>query len=381
MTHHAVIGANFGDEGKGRTIDYLLSQAQGDPLVVRHNSGAQAGHTVVLDGKRHVNHHVGSGTLRGVPTMLGPDFVCNPILFNEEWDQLQALGVTPEVYVTGVCLVSSPLDMILNQMTEAARSDSRHGSCGVGFGETILANDALKPALSKTAWRNAREEYFLGEVARRGIVPEPNSPYYDIYVAIKTGDFDWERFDEQARLFLARVIRLSPDESTALVRGKQLFFEGAQGLGLHQDHKNFPHVTRCRTGGEDILHFMSEFHVDGDLALHYCTRPYLTRHGAGPLPGEDPTLAYPDATNAPNDWQGSLRFAPYDGLLTISEVGADLMRLRHMQAWGDRKIQHDMVVNCADQIPSKNFDPFVMHRKVGLIGWGAEAKDTEVVKS
>ena len=91
MIARIVIGANFGDEGKGLVTDYLCSQGAG--VVVRFNGGAQAGHTVVTpEGERHVFRHFGSGTFLGVPTFLSQFFVCNPILFFEERKQLIDLG-------------------------------------------------------------------------------------------------------------------------------------------------------------------------------------------------------------------------------------------------------------------------------------------------
>lgn len=84
MRARAVIGASFGDEGKGLVTDYLCA-IQGAGIVVRFNGGAQAGHTVVTpDGLRHVHHHFGSGTLWGTPTFLSQFFIVNPIAFLAE---------------------------------------------------------------------------------------------------------------------------------------------------------------------------------------------------------------------------------------------------------------------------------------------------------
>jgi adenylosuccinate synthase len=97
MRARVVIGANFGDEGKGLLTDYLCAQGAG--MVVRFNGGANAGHTVVTpDGKRHVFSHFGSGSFCDVPTFLSPYFVCNPVLFFHELETLHKLGVSPTVY-------------------------------------------------------------------------------------------------------------------------------------------------------------------------------------------------------------------------------------------------------------------------------------------
>src|SRR6266850_5209509 len=97
MIARVVIGANFGDEGKGLITDYLCSKGAG--IVIRFNGGANAGHTVVTpEGERHVFRHVGSGTFLGVPTFLSQFFVCNPIAFFKERAELLAMGCDPVLY-------------------------------------------------------------------------------------------------------------------------------------------------------------------------------------------------------------------------------------------------------------------------------------------
>ena len=109
MKAYAVIGANYGDEGKGLITDYLCRQVE-NPLVIRFNGGAQAGHTVESpEGVRHIFSHFGSGTLAGAPTYLSKHFVVNPILFNREYDVLVEKGIVPKVYVHPDCLVTTCL--------------------------------------------------------------------------------------------------------------------------------------------------------------------------------------------------------------------------------------------------------------------------------
>jgi adenylosuccinate synthase len=371
MRHHAVIGAAFGDEGKGRTVDYLLSQAQHETLVVRHNSGAQAGHTVEYGGKRHVNQHVGSGTLRGVPTLLGPEFVVNPILFNREYDKLAALGITPTVYVSHQCRISTPVDMIINVLQEQQRGADRHGSCGVGFGETVQRYEQ-GPASPLNF--GDLDDYYLIQVAKRDLTPTEDCPYHVIHQMILEGDFDWQVFHEEYTLFRKRTIRVDDAQIRELIKGKQLIFEGAQGLGLHQDHENFPHVTRCRTGSEDVLTFLDWYAKPGEpLTVNYCMRAYLTRHGAGPMPGEDPSLSYPDETNRPNQWQGALRFGPFDEEMIGAEIVRDLRRAGQRLRTRSRFIEDRLVMNCADQVAVLP----ALASRVDLLGWGADSSQTE----
>ena len=101
MVIKVVVGANFGDEGKGLMTDCFCHQSsvKGEKcLVVLHNGGAQRGHTVVTpEGGRHVFHHFGSGTFVGADTYLSEDFILNPMVFRQEWEELKTLGVSPKV--------------------------------------------------------------------------------------------------------------------------------------------------------------------------------------------------------------------------------------------------------------------------------------------
>ena len=129
-TARVVIGAQFGDEGKGQAVAGEAAAAGGDGIVVRYNGGAQAGHTVVTpDGRRHVFSHVGSGAFSGAATFLSRWFVSHPMLFLKEQAALAALGVNPVVLIDPASPVTTPYDMLINQIVEQARGDGRHGSC------------------------------------------------------------------------------------------------------------------------------------------------------------------------------------------------------------------------------------------------------------
>ena len=146
MNVTAVIGANFGDEGKGLMTDYFSDKKT---VVVRHNGGAQAGHTVVTpDGIRHVFSHFGSGTLAGAATFLGPRFIINPLLWKKELGILKKMGFDPKVFYAGG-LVTTPYDMLINEEIERSRGDGRHGSCGVGINETVTRHYSEKFAFPR----------------------------------------------------------------------------------------------------------------------------------------------------------------------------------------------------------------------------------------
>lgn len=299
MRARVVIGSNFGDEGKGLITDYLCAQGAG--VVVRFNGGAQAGHTVVSpDGVRHVFHHFGSGSFHGVPTFLSQFFVCNPILFFSELNDLIKLGLEPKVYAHPDCLVTTFADMMINQAIENKRSTKRHGSCGIGFHETMNRSQLkhLKITMADLWNDSARLESQIEEIATK-------------YAKFRCEEiFDdpkyLEAFVKGCREFAQLV------EPAGIGQCDDPVFEGAQGLLLDQNNKKFfPHVTHSNTGMKNVRVLMQQAGID-EAEIYYVSRSYLTRHGAGDLPGENPAMAFEDNTNKPNPFQGTLRFAALD---------------------------------------------------------------------
>ena len=307
MIARAVIGANFGDEGKGLVTSWLCDQGAG--VVVRFNGGAQAGHTVVLPGgRRHVFGHFGAGSLQGIPTFLSQFFICNPILFFDELDDLHRIGINPAIYAHPECLVTTFADMMINQEKERQRGDKRHGSVGVGINETI--NRSLIPELKITMadlWNGLRQSK-LEEICDR-------------YARFRIGKkLDEPKMVETFMKMCAKFAELV--HPAGMGQCKDPVFEGAQGLLLDQNNKQyFPHVTRSNTGMTNVRELCAQAGIN-KIEAYYVSRTYLTRHGAGPLPGEDKKLRYEDNTNVDHPFQGQLRFAPLDDGL-ISRCKAD----------------------------------------------------------
>lgn len=299
MIARIVIGASFGDEGKGVTTDCLCAHGAG--MVVRFNGGAQAGHTVCTpEGERHVFRHIGAGTFCGVPTFLSQFFVCNPILFMREREELIELGYHPEVYVHPDCLITTFMDMMINQTIENGRGGKRHGSCGIGFHETINRSRVkeLKITMSDLWNGGNRLEEQLAEICGK-------------YAKFRCGEsFEEPRavaaFIECCNHFAQCVNPLGIGQC------KDPVFEGAQGLLLDQNNKEyFPHVTHSNTGMKNVDILCAQAGIV-QKEIFYVSRTYLTRHGAGPLPGEDSSLSFEDNTNTQTAFQGKLRFAALD---------------------------------------------------------------------
>lgn len=299
MTARVVIDSNFGDSGKGLVTDWLCSQGAG--MVVRFNGGCQAGHTVVTpEGERHIFRHIGSGTFCGVPTFLSQFFVCNPILFFGEMNQLSALGIRPDVYAHPDCLVTTFADMLINQARENKRGDKRHGSCGIGFHETITRSKLpeLKITMGDLWNGSKRLESQLVEICGKYSHFRSGASFED---AVAIGEFI------KCCYQFAEYV-----QPLGIGQCKDIVFEGAQGLLLDKNNKEFfPHLTHSNTGMTNVEVLCSQAGITSK-EIYYVSRTYLTRHGAGPLPGEDSDMEFGDDTNRPNQFQGKLRFAPLD---------------------------------------------------------------------
>jgi adenylosuccinate synthase len=345
-TTQVVIGANFGDEGKGLFTDYFCDSTA---TVVRFNGGAQAGHTVELaDGRRHVFSHFGAGSFRGARTYLSRFFVCNPLLFARERAELARLGVTPDVIVDGDALVTTPYDMMVNQIVEEARGAARHGSVGVGFGETVgreeetpyslRVADLARPDLAARL-ALVREQWLPARLKQLGV--EQLTPQWQERVnapAVSDGFIGFAR---------AMLQHCEVAHQRYLASARSIVFEGAQGLMLDQDHHWFPHVTRSSTGLRNVVTLADEAGIN-QLDVLYATRSYLTRHGAGPLPHEVSGKIYSniiDKTNKPHPFQGSLRFAPLNLDLLQANITNDLR-----YAAGRVGVNLHLGISCMDQL-------------------------------
>lgn len=349
MDAHVVIGANYGDEGKGLMTDYFVRREKAS-MVVRFNGGAQAGHTVVDGGKRHVFSHFGSGTFGGAATYLSRFFVCNPILYRTEHAALTCLRIfKPKVLIDPLCMVTTPFDMLLNQEVERARSN-RHGSCGVGFNETIERNRLLTSCIRyadlvndnagslKRLLLRVRDEYVPARALALGLDLAATERCMDLSHLI--------RFLDDCEF----MVEKSEPSLPAQIAGEKIVFEGAQGLMLDQNNvADFPHLTRSNTGCKNAVALAKSIGID-TLHLVYVTRSYLTRHGCGPLPNEWKPEEVPrgiyDKTNLPHPFQGSLRFAPLvmEDLLIRVEKDA-----RHADGRIGSSGSVSMAITCADQ--------------------------------
>ena len=340
-----VVGCSFGDEGKGLMTDYFSTNP--NTVVICHNGGAQKGHTVVTpDGKRHVFNHFGSGTLANADTYLSEDYILNPMLFRREYDELSSIGYmtscVPKVFVNEKCLVTTPYDMMINQIAEEQRKDSKHGSCGTGIFETIIRNKlesfqlSAKKAFSDNLWMDS----YISSLTNR---------IKNIYVGRRLLELDIRTVSDEwnARLtseniianymddlqFMKEHIIVISDESVLLNGHDNIVFEGAQGLLLDQNNKDyFPNLTPSNTGLTNPIKILKDNGLTHeDIEVCYVTRSYVTRHGAGRFDTECESNLIGenliDSTNVPNPFQDTLRYGKLDLNLLVSTIKNDLTNI------------------------------------------------------
>lgn len=322
----AIIGSNFGDEGKGLMTDYFCkkSKSAGERcLVICHNGGAQRGHTVELkDGTRHVFHHFGSGTFAGADTYLSKDFILNPIIFEEESKNLSKLGFIPRFYINKRCRWSTPYDMFVNQIIEESRGDKRHGSCGAGIWETVVRYENSMEAFNtyfedicdmsvddiKAAVDYCRC-YAIERLKFYGITEVPDE-WKDL---MYSKDLE-NRFIDSVRYMIgcSKVV-----DDSVLNEYDCLVFESGQGLLLDKNNIEYGNnTTPSNTGFLNVSEISKSVpNLEYGIAC-YVTRTYLTRHGAGRFDEEcdyrEINLSLYDETNVENPFQGKIRYGKLD---------------------------------------------------------------------
>lgn len=325
MKIHMIVGLGLGDEGKGAHTAFLADRAEVPATVIRFNGGGQSAHNVITtDGRHHTFRQFGSGTFAGAYTYLSRHMLVNPITLHREALVLGRLGVKNPLemmFLDREALLTNLYQVAANRITETLRGDNRHGSCGMGIGETVQDSDehpemtlrvedlldssTLRKKLSFS--RDLKLERFAGLGLRD---EDPN------WTAIHDDDVEYqvERYLGLGRLFrIVDRVRLRH----LLKQPGDLIFEGAQGVLLDQDYGFHPHTTWSRTTFENALELLDEAGFDSAEATRIgVTRAYTTRHGAGPLPTEDPAIEIePDRDNVTNEFQQAFRVGAFDAVL------------------------------------------------------------------
>ncbi|GGM82714.1 adenylosuccinate synthetase [Lentzea pudingi] len=339
--HVIVVGLGFGDEGKGAVVDALCAEGSVS-TVIRFNGGAQAAHNVIADGRHHTFSQFGSGTLAGVPTWLSRFVLVEPIALATESRELEALGVANPLSLVSVdaqALLTTPFHVAANRARERARGGDRHGSCGKGIGETAWYG-LLAGAREGDVVEGQR---VLGEPGPAPTVGDCLNPNQLRQRLDALGRFyepligEGPSVDDLVGLYgaFADAVRITQGHEGLLDAGR-VVFEGAQGVLLDETYGFHPHTTWSTVVPRNARELLQ----GRPARVIGVTRTYQTRHGAGPLPTEDPDVLarFPERHNGTGEFQGALRAGHLDANLLRYSVdccgGVDGLAVTHLDAHG-----------------------------------------------
>jgi adenylosuccinate synthase len=336
MKANIVVGLGLGDEGKGITTDFLCSQAK-NPIAIRYSGGQQAGHTVMLNDKKHINSNFASGTLRGVPSYFTEHTVFYPATIARELKVLKDKGINPRLVIHPLAKMTTPFDVFENRVDTENLSN---GSCGLGISKTMKRNespfklyavDLLNPELLKQKVDNIAKLYYKFFVTSYREKMEITAELEDFYEAVK--NIAWEIYGYE------------------FLRGfSELIFEGSQGIMLDMDHGVFPHVTHANTTTKNAHDVLDKLGVT-KRHVYYVTRCYSTRHGSGPFPDFKMDLVNTEEEiNVFNEYQKEFKTAPINYKMLNQALAFDSI-------YSHKNVKtKNLVVTCLDQRPNFEFD-------------------------
>ena len=263
-----------------------------------------------------------------MPTLFADSFMPDLFQLGKEVKAFTELfGFQPILYSEKNARITTIDDVLLNMGAELARGKNRHGSCGMGIEECVQRNAAgygitveELATMSKQdlldRLKHIRKEYTERRSKILGI--QASNPYYEML----NNDTVLENFVEEVKENV-KLLTLVDADRKWLEEFQHLIFETGQGLLLDQDYEAYaPHLTSSKTGIHNPAIFLEKRGLSLDEAI-YVTRPYVTRHGNGPLPCEVDRSELPgvgeDLTNQPNEWQGILRYARHKSLKDFFE--------------------------------------------------------------
>jgi adenylosuccinate synthase len=274
-----IVGAQWGDEGKGKVVDLL---AQDSDLVVRYNGGPNAGHTIVAGGETWKLRHMPSGIIWGKECVIGSGCVVDPAVFVEEVDELERRGITTDrVRLSGNAHVIMPWHLAIDRGSERRLGKLKIGTTRRGIGPTY-ADKAYRLGIRL-------QDLFDPKILRQKIevaLAEKNVWLERVYEA---PPFELEELAESYESHAQRLRPHLADTSLlvdrALRDGKQVLFEGAHGTLLDIDHGTYPFVTSSPTiaGGAATGIGIGPTRID---AVTGVAKAYVTRVGEGPFPTE-----------------------------------------------------------------------------------------------
>ena len=276
-----VIGTQWGDEGKGKIVDWLTDHAEG---VVRFQGGHNAGHTLVINGKKTILRLIPSGILHaGRNCFIGNGVVLSPEALLKEIDELQAAGidVASRLKISESCPLILPYHIALDQAREAAKGENKIGTTGRGIGPAYEDKIARRAIRVQDLFHPERFAAKLGE----------NLAYYNFLLKeyFKTEPVDFQKTLDDTMVYAEHIKPMVANVSRTLYEmnkaGKPILFEGAQGTLLDIDHGTYPFVTssNCVAGAASPGAGVAPQMLNYVLGI---VKAYTTRVGSGPFPTE-----------------------------------------------------------------------------------------------
>lgn len=282
MSNVVVVGVQWGDEGKGKFVDLLSQEID---YVVRFQGGNNAGHTVIVDGKKSALHLVPSGILHeGKICLIGNGVVLDPSVFIQELDTLIAQGVDvspSRLKVSAKTHLIMPYHKVLDQAREKRLADGKIGTTGRGIGPCyedkvarvgVRASDLADPDLLRSKIEVALREKNVLFSALYGLEPLTVDAVFNEVMAV-------------ASRLVPYLTDVSSELEEAWAAGKSVLFEGAQGIHLDIDHGTYPYVTSSNTvsGNAAAGSGIGPNRLDRIIGI---LKAYTTRVGEGPFPTE-----------------------------------------------------------------------------------------------
>jgi len=265
----AAVGSQWGDEGKGRIVDYLSKKSD---LVVRFQGGDNAGHTIIVEGKKHVVHLIPSGILHeGTLNVIGQGVVVRPEQLLHEISDLAKVGVevtSENLVVDSACPVILNSHIELDGKREDSLGDNKIGTTKRGIG----------PAYESFYARNS---ILLGD-----IIPDNVDVLKDKAEKLRLSTDVLNQLMELGAELEPFVVNTRHVVKEACIEGKHVLFEGAQGAMLDVMHGNYPYVTSSMTSAAFIPTAMGLKKYIKDVHTFGILKAYTTRVGNGPFPSE-----------------------------------------------------------------------------------------------
>ena len=270
----AIIGLQWGDEGKGKIVDYLSEKFD---LVVRYQGGNNAGHTVIVDDTTYKLNLIPSGIIRGKVCFLGQGVVLDPNHFYKEFDQITKKIESPKIYLSSNISLILEYHKQLDKINELIlKNEKKIGTTSKGIG----------PAYQDKVGRKSIKLY---DLKSKNIIEEKLETikkFYDpILESFDESKINIDKTVEDLLSFYESVKELIVDNSFIKkeFKNKKILFEGAQGALLDLDHGSYPFVTSSNTVSSNIV-------IGSAMQVDYKTvgifKAYATRVGNGPFPSE-----------------------------------------------------------------------------------------------